>query len=119
MDALGTNPYRTAKTAGLGGDYVRDIIRGRVRDPSGKAIYALAEALETTPGYLLFGSSPVAASVVDDTREDGCFQPASRPAGPEDGAALTLADGRVTLNLNATVSVGVAAKILALIEGDR
>lgn len=53
MDLLGLNPFSAAKKAGLGGDYVRDIIRGRVRNPSNERLGKLAEALECSLRFLL------------------------------------------------------------------
>jgi transcriptional regulator with XRE-family HTH domain len=53
MKLLGLNPYSAAKRAGLGGDYVRDIVRGRVRNPSTERLGKLAEALECSLYYLL------------------------------------------------------------------
>lgn len=53
MDALGLNPYSTATRAGIGEDYIRDIFRGKVRDPGVSRMLKLATALECSLGYLL------------------------------------------------------------------
>lgn len=53
MDELKINPYQTAKKAGLGGSFVRDILRGRTRSPSAENLAKLATALDTTPERLL------------------------------------------------------------------
>jgi transcriptional regulator with XRE-family HTH domain len=53
MTLLGLNPYSTAKKAGLGGDYVRDLIRGKVTNPSAERLGKLAVALETSLYYLM------------------------------------------------------------------
>lgn len=58
MDLLNLNAYQTAKKAGLGGSYVRDILRGRTRVPNAENIERLAEALETTPGFLMGRDDP-------------------------------------------------------------
>lgn len=89
-----------------------------------------AEALGVTPEQLLFGTPSVAPSV-DDTAE-ARFQPASRPGGSEETgrhqtAHISMPRGidtvdtpsSVTLNINATVSIGTARKILAMIEEDQ
>lgn len=69
MTALGTNAFQVAKKAGLGDSYVRDILRGRTASPNAANLGKLADALETTPSYLMgrdMGEStvrPVAAKV--------------------------------------------------------
>lgn len=51
MDMLGLNAFQTAKKAGLGGSYVRDILRGKTRSPNVENIAKLAAALDTTPEW--------------------------------------------------------------------
>ena len=69
MTALGTNAFQVAKKAVLGDSYVRDILRGRTASPNAANLGKLADALETTPSYLMgrdMGEStvrPVAAKV--------------------------------------------------------
>lgn len=58
MDVLRLNPYSAAKRAGLGASYVRDILRDRMKSPGAEKLGALAEALETSIGYLLNGEDP-------------------------------------------------------------
>jgi transcriptional regulator with XRE-family HTH domain len=53
MDELGLNQLSTAKRAGLGADYVRDILRGKIKEPSGVKLSQLAAALECSTAYLL------------------------------------------------------------------
>lgn len=53
MAALGLNPYAAAKLAGLGPDYVRDLIRGKVKQPSAHRLSELARVLEASPEYLM------------------------------------------------------------------
>lgn len=53
MDLMGLNAFQTAKRAGLGDSYVRDILRGRTRVPNAENIEKLAAALETTPAFLM------------------------------------------------------------------
>lgn len=53
MAALGLNPTSTAKLAGFGADYVRDLFRGRVKDPGAWRLRQLAEVLACDPDYLL------------------------------------------------------------------
>lgn len=53
MRELGLNQLSTAKRAGLGADYVRDLVRGKVRQPSALKLTKLAEALECSPSYLM------------------------------------------------------------------
>lgn len=52
MDLLNVNAYQTAKKAGLGSSFVRDILRGRTRSPSTENLEKLALALETSIDYL-------------------------------------------------------------------
>lgn len=56
MDTLNMNALQTAKTAGLGDSFVRDILRGKTKSPSAENLAKLAAALETTVEYLI-GSS--------------------------------------------------------------
>lgn len=51
MDMLGLNAYQTAKRAGLGDSFVRDILRGRTRSPNATNLSKLAVALETTTDW--------------------------------------------------------------------
>lgn len=50
-----TNPYRLAKDAGLDGGYVRDILRGKVKDPSAVKMLALSRALRCDVVWLIEG----------------------------------------------------------------
>lgn len=53
LDERGLNPFSAAKAAGLGADYVRDILRGKVKQPGGYKLARLARALECSTDYLL------------------------------------------------------------------
>jgi transcriptional regulator with XRE-family HTH domain len=53
IDEMGLNPYSTAKKAGLGPDYVRDLLRGKVKQPSAARLRELAIALNCSPEYLM------------------------------------------------------------------
>lgn len=53
MDMLGLNAYQTAKKAGLGDSFVRDILRGKTRSPSSENLAKLAIALDTTPDWFI------------------------------------------------------------------
>lgn len=53
MDMLGLNAFQTAKKAGLGDSFVRDILRGKTRSPNAENLSKLAAALETTPDWFL------------------------------------------------------------------
>lgn len=55
MNALGLKAAPLAKKANLGDSFVRDILRGKTTTPKADNLAALAEALETTPEYLLGG----------------------------------------------------------------
>ena len=50
---LRLNPYSTAKKAGLGGSYVRDILRGKVKQPSAARLSKLAAALDVPTAWLM------------------------------------------------------------------
>ena len=51
MDMMGLNALQTAKRAGLGDSFVRDILRGRTRNPSFENLTKLASALQTTTDW--------------------------------------------------------------------
>ena len=53
LDALGMSAYAAALKIGRGGSYVRDILRGRARNPGAEALADLARVLESSPLYLL------------------------------------------------------------------
>jgi SOS-response transcriptional repressor LexA len=53
MDLLGINALQTAKKSGLGDSFVRDILRGKTRNPSAANLAKLAVALETTADALM------------------------------------------------------------------
>lgn len=53
MDLLGLNALQTAKRAGLGDSFVRDILRGKTRSPNAENLGKLAAALETTPDWFM------------------------------------------------------------------
>lgn len=53
MDMLQLNAYQTAKKAGLGDSFVRDILRGKTKSPSSENLAKLATALETTPDWFM------------------------------------------------------------------
>jgi SOS-response transcriptional repressor LexA len=53
MDMLGLNAFQTAKKAGLGDSFVRDILRGKTRSPNSENLVKLATALETTVDWFM------------------------------------------------------------------
>lgn len=113
LRATGKTARGASLEAGLGVDAIRSILKGRSASPRYSTVSALAGVLDCDVGYLMDGTS------VRSSQED-VLQPARRPGGADGtGRHITAANGRVTLNINATVSMGTAAKILALIEEDR
>ncbi len=80
MDLLRLNAYSAAKRAGVGQDYIRDILRGRTRSPSAEKLAKLAVALETTIGFLLTGREE-APEIFDPTGRALPPPPASEPGG--------------------------------------
>lgn len=87
MAGLGLNPFSTAKKAGLHPDYVRNILRGKARQPSAERLAKLAEALECSLAYLLGQPDPAVSPEAHD-RE-------GRPlAPPEPLVQVTFAGGR-------------------------
>lgn len=48
LDETGINPHEAAKRAGLGDSFVRDILRGRSKNPTADKLEKLAKALGTT-----------------------------------------------------------------------
>jgi len=59
MDMLGLNALQTAKKAGLGDSFVRDILRGKTRSPNAENLAKLAAALETTPDWFMTAGEQV------------------------------------------------------------
>ena len=53
MDLMGMNALQTAKKAGLGDSFVRDILRGRTRSPNAENLAKLAAALDTTADWFI------------------------------------------------------------------
>lgn len=96
IKAAGLNNYSAARKAGLGDDFVRDILRGKVRDPGALGLAQLAQALGCTMGELV-------------------GDPAAAPSEP---GSLSIADGAVRLTLSRVVSLATAAQVLALIAAD-
>lgn len=71
---------------------------------------------------LLSAALSVSPSVAERDPEGaprGCVSPKAAPRVREEGAALTIKNGRVTLNLQTEVSYAVAQQILSMIEGDQ
>lgn len=58
MDEVGLNPFSAARKAGLGPDFVRDILRGKVKSPSATRLGKLAVALDCSLNYLLGRPEP-------------------------------------------------------------
>lgn len=58
MDMLGMNAYETAKKAGLGESFVRDILRGKSRNPTVEKLERLAAALDTTVDWFRADAAP-------------------------------------------------------------
>lgn len=66
MDMMGMNAFQTAKKAGLGDSFVRDILRGKTRSPSVENLEKLARALDTTTDWFLSADeSPIEVARVD------------------------------------------------------
>jgi transcriptional regulator with XRE-family HTH domain len=84
MEDLGLNPYSTAAKAGIGQDYVRDILRGRIKRPGADKLYKLAAALECTGSYLM-GGSEGRLEIVDP--ETGEYVTAPPPLRRQQGSA--------------------------------
>lgn len=53
LEATGLTANAASQKAGLGRDYVRDILRGRIQEPSALRLRRLASALDCTEAYLL------------------------------------------------------------------
>jgi transcriptional regulator with XRE-family HTH domain len=77
MRVLGLNQLSAAKKAGLGQDFVRDILRGKVLNPSGERLGKLAEALECSIYYLI-GTDDVPIIQRDAEGEDHPIPPPSQ-----------------------------------------
>ena len=88
LDALGLNPNAASQKAELNRDYVRDILRGRIREPSALRLTKLAQALECSPEYLLSDTEGDSASRdrPADDREASVAHSLSRLKSLEKGA---------------------------------
>jgi transcriptional regulator with XRE-family HTH domain len=75
MREMGLNQLSTAKAAHLGEDYVRDLVRGKVKQPSATRLTQLAEALHCSPGYLM-GMDPPQSAVVSSPHDERIAQDA-------------------------------------------
>lgn len=53
LAALDLSPNAASQKAGLGRDYVRDILRGRIKEPSALRLRRLSDVLQCSPEYLL------------------------------------------------------------------
>jgi hypothetical protein len=132
LQALNKTARGASLEAGLGPDAIRLILSGRSKSPQAKNLAAIAAVLEASTQWLLFGDASVTEPGPLGDPDSAVSSPSSRPTGPTKGAALSTVrsytmplkvtggeDGRVTLDIKANVSMGVAAQILALIEGDK
>lgn len=106
MAELGLNPFSAAKRAGLGQDYVRDLLRGKVKHPSASKLRALAIALQCSSDYLLgdideLGEAPLALEAearpakipVSKLIRNGFYQRGSLPRPKGDQSFWVIAAG--------------------------
>lgn len=106
LSETGQNPFSAALKAGLDRDHIRNILRGKAKNPGATNLMKVAAVLDVTPAWLM-------------GQEEPSTMPGAPPATQARNNGIRLANGRVTLDLHAEVSPGVAAQILALIEGDK
>lgn len=107
MEALGLTAHSAAKQAGLGPDFVRDIIRGRTKDPSSWRLRLLAEVLQCSAEYLLgltdelgaapqvvanYGERVVRLRVRYELKFGYFHEPGTRVWSDEDGAITSFYD---------------------------
>ncbi|RSC37328.1 LexA family transcriptional regulator [Agrobacterium sp. FDAARGOS_525] len=71
MDILGMNAYETANKAGLGPSFVRDILRGKSRNPTIEKLEKLAAALNTTVDWFLADATPQHSNGVEEIKIEG------------------------------------------------
>lgn len=109
MIALGTNQFRVSLDANLGSDYIRDILRGKIKEPSAVKLASIASTLETTPEWLLFGEASGASK---GSSVDAAASPSAAPAGSRNGAAPST----VFVQFSGELPIHIAAKVLALLE---
>lgn len=103
IDHLGLNAYSAAMKSGLGASYVRDILRGKVADPTASKLLRLAAVLECSIYYLL-GADDLPGS-----------DPTPRQAEKNGYSIQTVGPGRVALTMNALVLPEVdALRLLSL-----
>jgi SOS-response transcriptional repressor LexA len=86
MDELGLNPSSASARIGKSRDIIRNIVRGQTKTPSAANLALIAQALETTPEWLLEGKGTKEAVEIGSTVE---FDPrpmaTDRPMVPEVG----------------------------------
>lgn len=56
LDALGLSAASVSRDAGLGRDYLRDVLNGKSQNPSAQSIALVAPLLKTSLGYLMTGA---------------------------------------------------------------
>lgn len=99
---LGLTPITAATRAGLDRDLFRNMFRTGSY-PRADTLASLCRVLGVSADWLLFGDGEI-----------------SRPeAAPSISSTVTVAAGRVRFRFDSDVSPGVAAQILALLEGDK
>lgn len=103
---LGLTPITAATQHGYPRDTIRNVLRSD-SNPRADTLVAIADALQTTVGWLVGDHENPSTPLV--AHEKPIREPQAITVRP---------NGRVTIDIKAEVSVGVAAQILALIEGD-
>lgn len=79
MEELGLNPYSAAKNSGLQEDTVRDIIRGKVKDPGASKLLRLAKTLGTSVESLLGDEDPSPSLAIDEIQLPVLYKTAAGP----------------------------------------
>jgi len=65
LEETGQSANMASIQAGLGRDYIRDLLRGKVREPSAARLRRLAEALQCSPEYLLGSEEEIGSAPTD------------------------------------------------------
>lgn len=69
MDELGLNPSSASARIGKSRDIIRNIVRGQTKTPSAANLALIAQALETSPEWLLEGKGPKEVREIGSTVE--------------------------------------------------
>ncbi len=88
----GLSPIRLANLLGENRDAVRDIVRGKSKNPSAGLLFGIARVLKTTPGYLLGITDNLAQDAMPHTSHGAALQKSQNTYFVNEPVKLALTD---------------------------